>query len=133
MCISCRAESQNDDILLQPEIITPTMIKSIDSQLYKNIWRAARNELTSADKLIFIGYSFPIADYEFRNLLQKSVSHSTKIDVVLHENDNPDKISVRQKNLKSLMPEKRYRDAFNRNDIRFFYDGFKQYFAEYLD
>lgn len=131
ICLSCGAESQNNDILLQPEIITPTMIKSIDSQLYKNLWRAAGNELANADKLIFIGYSFPVADYEFRNLLQKSVSHSTSIDVVLHTNDNPNKIPKRQKHLKSLLPEKRYRDAFNQNEIRFFYDGFKQYFENY--
>jgi hypothetical protein len=131
MCISCKKKSQNNEVLLQPEIVTPSMIKSIDSQLYRNIWKTARNELMNANEVIFIGYSFPIADYEFRHLLQKSIPHTAKIDVVLSKTDDPKKVTKGNENLKLFLPEKRYRDAFRQNNLDFFYDGFKKYFLNY--
>lgn len=123
-CNRCSSESS---ILFQPEIITPTMIKSIDSLLYRNLWGAAGNELMSAEHIIFVGYSLPLADYDFRYLLQKHVPIRTKIDVVLYKNDNPDNIDSPY--LKALLPEKRYRDLFPKNPITFFYGGFGEYFA----
>lgn len=100
------------------------MIKSIDSQLYKNLWNTASNELRNADEIIFIGYSMPIADYEFRYLLQKSIPAEAKIDVILHSSDDPSKT----KSNWTLLPEKRYRDLFSKNTINFHYEGFKEFF-----
>ena len=133
ICISCKTKSHENEVLLQPEIITPTMIKSIDNQLYKNLWKTARNELMKADKIIFIGYSFPVADYEFRHLLQKSIPNTAKIDVVLYKYDDPNLIQNGNEYLKQLLPEKRFKDAFHQNKIDFDYEGFKDYFGKYID
>lgn len=112
---------------LQPEIITPTMLKSFSSRIYSNLWGAASKEIRAATHIIFIGYSFPIADFDFRYMLQKNVSRNAKIDVILYKNDDPSQTD--RDSLRDLLPEKRYKDAFPKNDMDFFYDGFKEYFA----
>ena len=124
-CIKCNSMGDEETEILQPDIITPTMIKSIDSQLYKNLWSTASAELRDADEIIFIGYSMPLADYEFRYMLQKSIKKDSKIDIILHSSDDPKK-SCSDIN---LLPEKRYKDLFPKNDLNFHYDGFKNYFS----
>lgn len=125
-CTRCHRSTQEYDMLLQPEIITPTMVKSLSSKLYRELWDAAETSLRDATHIIFVGYSLPVADFEFRYLLQKSVPRSAKIDVVLYHGDDPSQIERAE--LKALLPEKRYRDLFPRNTIQFFYDGFGDYF-----
>lgn len=127
-CLICKKTSRDDSVLIQPEIITPTMIKSIDNQLYKNLWKSASYALMNADKIIFLGYSFPLADYEFRMLLQKNIPENAAIDIVLYHTDDPQKITKRNRHLKDLLPEKRYLDVFKRNKPRFYYNGFEKYF-----
>ena len=123
-CMKCNSKGDEETEILQPDIITPTMIKSIDSQLYKNLWSTASAELRDADEIIFIGYSMPVADYEFRYMLQKSISPKAKIDVILHINDDPKTSGADI----SLLPEKRYRDLFPKNQLAFHYKGFKEFF-----
>jgi len=53
---------------------------------------------------------------------------SAKIDVVLHKDDDP--AQTDKNTLKRLLPEKRYRDAFPKNKINFYYRGFKTYFGK---
>lgn len=125
-CNQCHRSTEDYAMLLQPEIITPTMIKTISSKLYRELWDAAGSSLRAATHLIFIGYSLPIADYEFRYLLQKNVSAKAKIDVILYHDDNPNQTTSSA--LKSLLPEKRYKDLFPRNDVRFTYEGFGDFF-----
>ena len=128
-CAKCKCKASNG-ILLQSEIITPTMIKTINSQLYSNLWSAAKRDLMEAKSVTFIGYSLPIADFEFRYLLQRSIPAKAKINVVLQQSSNPDIINV--ESLKALLPERRYRDLFAKNQIEFFYDGFADYFGKLL-
>ncbi len=123
-CLKCNMKVDEETEMLEPEIITPTMIKSIDSQLYKNLWSTASNELREADEVIFIGYSMPVADYELRYLFQKSISPNAKIDVILYHNDDPRRVDTDI----NLLPEKRYKDLFPKNKIDFHYDGFRAYF-----
>lgn len=124
-CYQCNKECA-DGVLLQSQIITPTMMKSISSQLYSNLWAAARRDLREAGQVTFIGYSLPLADYELRYLLQQAIPFGIPIDIVLHNNDDP--TQANKECLKSLLPEKRYRDLFIKNDLHFFYNGFGEYF-----
>ena len=107
------------------------MLKSINSQLYNNLWQNAAYRLQNADKIIFCGYSLPIADFEFRYLLKQNIKPTAKIDVVLYHNDNPlkfyDKNSVRD-----LLPEKRFKDLFSGNECNFYYEGFGEYFRKII-
>jgi NAD-dependent SIR2 family protein deacetylase len=130
VCISCGGKSRGEAALLQPEIITPTMIKSFDNQLYKNLWASAAVELRNAAKVIFVGYSMPTADFELKYFLQNNIPPSCEIDVVLYHNDNPKQLSKKQGHLFELLPEKRYNDAFAKNSINFCYDGFGNYFSK---
>ena len=124
-CGTCQKEIANE-CLLQSQIITPTMMKSINSQLYSNLWSAARRDLRAAEKVTFIGYSLPTADFELRYLLHQSIPAGVPIDVVLYHDDNPNQTD--KDNLKKLLPEKRYRDLFTKNKLSFYYGGFGAYF-----
>lgn len=126
-CYKCGQIAYGDQVQLKPEIITPTMFKSINSQLYNNLWQNAAYQLQNADKIIFCGYSLPIADFEFRYLLKQNIKRNVKIDVVLYHNDNPAEISEGY-SVKDLLPEKRYKDLFSGNECNFFYEGFGEYF-----
>ncbi len=128
-CYKCGQIAYGDQVQLKPEIITPTMLKSINSQLYNNLWQNAAYQLQKADKIIFCGYSLPIADFEFRYLLKQSIKQNAKIDVVLYHNDNPAE-APEGYNVKSLLPEKRFKDLFSGNKCIFFYKGFGDYFAK---
>lgn len=125
-CAICGSSSIDSGSSLQPEIITPTMVKSLSNRIFLNLWGAAAEEIRQATHVLFVGYSFPIADFEFRYLLQRNMPPDAIIDVILYHNDDP--VQTPLINLKELLPEKRYRDAFPRNDIHFHYEGFGQYF-----
>ena len=129
-CEFCKKEAKDLSIQLQPEIITPTMIKSINNQLYSNLWREASFELSKADQIIFIGYSLPHADFEFRYLLKRNIKSNAKIDIVLVKNDDPGKIRTKNKSIKNLLPYKRYEELFSQNKLEFFYEGFGKYFED---
>ncbi len=128
-CNSCRI-TKDVDYLLQAQIITPTMMKSLNSQLYANLWSSAREALLRADHVFFVGYSLPIADFDFRFILHQSISENARIDVVLHHDDDPSQTDKTK--LKNLLPEKRYRDLFAKNTMDFHYDGFGSFFANQL-
>ena len=126
-CAQCKCKASSG-ILLQSEIITPTMIKTINSQLYNNLWSAAKRDLMEANSVTFIGYSLPTADFELRYLLQRSIPAEANINVVLRQSSNPN--ITDSENLRSLLPERRYRDLFAKNRIDFFYDGFEEYLKD---
>ena len=106
------------------------MIKTFDNQLYKNLWASAAEELKNATEIIFIGYSLPIADFELKYILQSNIKPEAKINVILHNNDDPSILTKKHKHLMSHLPEKRYKDVFQRHNCSFFYNGFAEYFND---
>ncbi len=81
--IKCKFCNNNgSNIYLNNLIITPTMLKDLMSLHIKNIWQNMFLELQSAHRIVFIGYSFPIADYEIRYILRKAISTDAKVEVV---------------------------------------------------
>lgn len=117
-------------------LITPTFLKDLNNLNIKNIWHNALIDLTEASKVVFIGYSFPDADFEMRCLLKKALKPETKIDVVLHENDNPqyyksileDRPQVSEQIIAKLnLPEKRYISFFGKDIVEFNYCGMEKY------
>lgn len=123
ICKKCGVKQQ-DDFIFTPEFITPTMVKLFSKQLYANIWQNAEYILQEAKEIIFIGYSMPLADFEFRYMLTKYISSKTKINVVLHEADK------KQREGNKDCPENRYRGVFPKNSINFYYGGFTSYFND---
>ena len=128
-CNMCGQVAHGSSVQMQPEIITPTMLKTINGQLYNNIWQNAAYELQNADKVIFCGYSLPTADFEFRYLLKQNINPKASIDIVLYHNDDPNVLS-KESSIRSLLPERRYKDLFSNNECVFYYEGFGKYFAD---
>lgn len=125
-CIHCSQVGEGEVVQIKPEIITPTMMKLINNQLYNNLWKNAAYALQEANEIIFCGYSLPMADYEFRYLLKQNIQPGTKIDVVLYHNDDPERST--DHNIMNYLPEKRYTDLFSNCSCSFYYEGFGDYF-----
>jgi hypothetical protein len=54
-------------------IITPTMAKSYVNPLLNEIWRKAEDKITTADEIVFAGYSLPSADVYLKCMLKRAV------------------------------------------------------------
>lgn len=125
--------------VLRNLIITPTFMKSLDDLNIKNIWQNASIDISEADQIVFIGYSFPAADFEMRCLLKKSVKTDADITVVLSKSDDPSNIftlliqkGFSEEEAKSFiyqmnLPEERYTSFFGANRVSFNYGGFDSY------
>ena len=112
---------------LSPNLIMPTYIKDLSNPQYRIIWQNAGIEIAEAEKLVFIGYSLPAADFEMRQLLSRMVRKSAKIVVVDYvdpDDDNRDK----EKELKGA--KEHWRKFFGSRDLAFRFDGASSYIKE---
>lgn len=64
-CLNCTT------VPLTTRIATFSFLKALDFPMFERSWRSAERLLRSANKWIFIGYSLPAADYEFKHLLKR--------------------------------------------------------------
>ncbi|GKW36721.1 MULTISPECIES: hypothetical protein [Pectobacterium] len=90
---TCRHCDKNHDGELNKNklisnLIMPTFLKDLSNPQYKIIWQNAGIELSEADRLIFIGYSLPSADFEMRQLLSRMIKRNVEIEIVTYE-ENP--------------------------------------------
>ena len=100
----------------------PTFLKNLDNIQNKLIWQNAGIELSEASKIVFIGYSLPQADFEFKQLLSRMMKADAKIEVYLIENDNPEQY---EGNIKYLTAGYRYQNFFSSRDLTIHYTGVK--------
>jgi hypothetical protein len=64
-CLNCTT------VPLTTRIATFSFLKALDFPMFEKSWLSAERLLRSADKWVFIGYSLPAADYEFKHLLKR--------------------------------------------------------------
>lgn len=66
--------------------MTPTFIKDLSNLYTQSIWHNAGYDLADAERVVFLGCSLPLADYEFRHLLFKTAvrEKENKIRVLIH-------------------------------------------------
>jgi hypothetical protein len=64
-CLNCTT------VPLTTRIATFSFLKALDFPMFERSWLSAEHLLRSADKWVFIGYSLPGADYEFKHLLKR--------------------------------------------------------------
>lgn len=140
-CPHCSDDSrpQEENPILRSLIITPTFLKSLENLNLKNIWHNAFIDISEADEIVFIGYSFPDADFEMRCLLKKACKTTAKISVVLSSSDDPKSyrskftekgFSLDESNefiAKMRLPEERYKSFFGEDRVTFNYCGFAKY------
>lgn len=77
-CHRCRG------VRLTTRIATFSYLKALDFPMFQRSWLSAEDLLRNADKWVFIGYSLPAADYEFKYLLKRvQLSHARKLQFVV--------------------------------------------------
>jgi hypothetical protein len=59
------------EVPLTTRIATFSFLKALDFPMFERSWVSAEHLLRQAKKWIFIGYSLPAADYEFKHLLKR--------------------------------------------------------------
>jgi hypothetical protein len=106
----------------------PTFLKNFDNIQNKLIWQNAAIELSEASKIVFMGYSLPQADFEFKQLLSRMVRFDAKIETVLVQNDNPENHSEKSKYNTAGY---RFENFFSGRNIEFYYEGVKKYIEEH--
>ena len=141
-CPCCKKNNEMDAPELRSLIITPTFMKSLENLNIKNIWYNALLDISEADHICFIGYSFPDADFEMRCLLKKAVKDTADITVVLNETNNPeyyrailnnakcDNDTIRQIIDKLYLPAFRYSGFFGEDRVKYKYNGFSKFLDE---
>lgn len=139
VCPKCETPDNIGDPRLEGMIITPTFMKSLTEIHLRNIWHNAYMEISEADEIVFIGYSFPDADFEIRCLLKKAINPSAEIKVILSPSDNPERIrnELLSKGVSELrvdeiihkidFPCYRYQSFFGKDTVTMIYDGFEKY------
>lgn len=123
-CRHCKtnfSENNNNSLKLRSNLIMPTFLKDLNNFQIKLIWQNAGVELSEADKIVFIGYSLPQADFELRQLLSRMVKNQVDIDVVLSKYDEP------VKDFEWAYAERRYKSFFGNRTPKFYYNGVEEY------
>lgn len=101
---------------LKANLIMPTYMKNLGNPQYKIIWQNAGVEISEADKLVFIGYSLPAADFEMRQLLSRMVRDNAQIEVVTQ---------CEEKDIPGI--EKTWKGFFGRRKLTIFREGAANY------
>lgn len=112
---------------LQPLFLTPTIMKTFENPSLNMVWDRALHVLANATDVVFIGYSFPLADHDLRYLLRKAIPGRARVKVVLHESDAPT-----DARLHGLLPQARYQAFFGLENDAFFYGGWQKFFESDL-
>ncbi|MDR0540213.1 MAG: SIR2 family protein [Spirochaetaceae bacterium] len=116
-----RASEQRE---MENILITPTLLKNIENTHLKMIWFNAGIDLLEARRVVFLGYSLALADFDFRYLLLKSICRrkDVKLRVLLYpENASAEKLYKRNQT------EARYRNFFIGNNIQYKYMNVKDF------
>ncbi|MFK5948599.1 MAG: hypothetical protein QM500_07505 [Methylococcales bacterium] len=121
---SCRHCDENfpeedGNHILTANLIMPTYLKDLSNPQYRIIWQNAGIEISEADRIVFIGYSLPYADFEMRQLLSRMTRKSAKIHVVDYRPDG-----------ERADLESHWSKFFGKREIKFSFDGAKSFIDE---
>jgi len=123
-CVRNFSTTRNSSNQLMTNLTMPTFLKNFDNVQNKLIWQNAGIELSEADKVVFIGYSLPQADFELKQLLSRMIKASAKIETVLIESDDPSKHSETSKYNTAGY---RYENFFSGRELKIYYGGVIDY------
>jgi len=126
-CRHCNKNyGQHDSHELTSNIIMPTFLKNLTNPQYKLIWQNAGIELSEAQKIVFIGYSLPQADFEMRQLLSRMIRPNVEVEVVSFSKDPSN-----DEDFKKL--EERYKIFFGeRLKLPIYHCGTRRYVEEHF-
>jgi hypothetical protein len=104
-----------------PLIITPTLLKTYDNILLREVWRQAEDKVSRADEVVFIGYSLPDADVLLRCMLKRALFRNRNRP----GRSSTCEISVVDKSPRDGETHKRYIKQFG--ELKYYPDGFQGY------
>jgi hypothetical protein len=111
---------------LAGSLVMPTFLKDLTNFQVKLVWQNAGVELMEARHLVFIGYSLPNADFEFRQLLSRMVHRDATIEVVLYKGTSDEAIRRYE------TEEERYRQFFGDRQITFHSNGVTDFVGNHV-
>jgi hypothetical protein len=94
---------------LRLSLVMPTFLKDLNNFQLKLVWQNTCVELMEATEIVFIGYSLPPADFEFRQLLSRFVRRDAVITPVLFGKDKAAEDA--QNNYRQFFQRYKLRDA----------------------
>jgi hypothetical protein len=103
------------DVRLTTRIATFSMLKSLEFPMFQKSWFSAERTLRKARKWVFIGYSLPLADFEFKHLLKRvQLSRSSPPEFVIITGGSPSQIDATYRNYQGFFGRsiKRKRNFF---------------------
>jgi NAD-dependent SIR2 family protein deacetylase len=120
--ISCRHCDENfpehkRKHIISSNLIMPTYIKDLSNPQYKIIWQNAGIEISEAEKLVFIGYSLPSADFEMRQLLSRMTRKNAEIVVVDKQKKSADQGRIKAQ----------WETFFGSRDVKLHFEGATRY------
>jgi hypothetical protein len=131
-CPSCNVMTSGvGSPVLRPLYVTPTFLKSFDSLHLQNVWHRAFLDLSTAESVVFVGYSFPEADYHLRTLFRRAIQGGTKVTCVLVPSDAPTRSTPRR--LRPLLPVSRYEAFFGADRVKVSTTGTERWFKTRMD
>lgn len=113
--------------LLQPYLLYPTFIKELSNTHISSIWRNVFNDLSETKKIVFMGYSFPQADFEIRQLLSRRLPDDSEI---IHVGVG-EELKVGEKNFKNSA-QGRYRRFFGKRSYKYYDCGVEEFISKHL-
>ncbi|MBE3603734.1 hypothetical protein IMX07_08875 [bacterium] len=110
-CPICfRTSRGSTQAALEGFFVSPTFVKVFDNAHIRMAWHNAYLELAEADRVVFVGYSLPAADFHVRTLLRRSIRPDAEIIVVLRQADKPGRTTPVR--LRASFAAVRYKDFF---------------------
>jgi predicted Zn finger-like uncharacterized protein len=118
-CRHCKKYGHTN--LLQVSLVMPTFLKDLSNFQIKLVWQNVGVELMEARRLVFIGYSLPHADFEFRQLLTRMIWRDAPVDVVLFRGRSEESKKAYK------VESERYRQFFSGHRVTFHPAGVEEY------
>jgi hypothetical protein len=123
--INTQGRCNSCDVELEKFMLSPTFMKEFQANHIKNIWHNALIDISEATKIIFIGYSLPLSDFEFKIMLSKAINRKNKVNIKVIDFLNDDKQFT-----KSFVELKDRYNTFFGTKIQFYSKGIKQYIKD---
>lgn len=109
---------------LSVNLIMPTFLKNLNNIQNKLIWQNSAIEISEASKIIFIGYSLPLADFELKQMLSRMTRKDVEVEVYLVNGDNPDNYAD---NAKYQTAGYRFQNFFSGRNCKIYYGGVQEF------
>lgn len=118
---TCTCQNQ----IMRPMLVSPTFLKNFDNVHLRNVWHLAGAKLREAQRVVFVGYSLPQADFEFRYLLQRHLPSRTQVKVFDYMNKDLNGIPevLQEQRREELESRYRYLLGDRLDHEAFCYDG----------